>query len=75
MRINTKTAGLVIGGAAVVAAAALAVGHDGGVSDSGITLAKNGVAVSSQFPFTTPPPADVRAGGYDSGLTTTTSPP
>lgn len=75
MRINTKTAGLVIGGAAVVAAAALAVGHDGGVTGSGITLAKNGVAVSSQFPFTSPPPANVRAGGYDSGLTTTTNPP
>ena len=74
MRINTKTCGLVIGSAAIAAAAVLDIGHDGGVSGGGVTLAKNGVAVSSQFPFTTPPPVDVRAGGYDSGLTTTTNP-
>ncbi|WP_202915538.1 MULTISPECIES: hypothetical protein [unclassified Mycolicibacterium] len=75
MRINAKTLGLVVGGAAVVAAAVLAVTNDGGVAGKGVTLAKNGVAVSSEFPFSTPPPATVRAGGYDSGLTTSTTNP
>ncbi|MUL65094.1 hypothetical protein BOO86_11515 [Mycobacterium sp. CBMA 234] len=74
MLINAKTLGLVVGGAAVIAAGALAISTDSGVAGQGVTLAKNGVAVSSEFPFSTPPPATVRAGGYDSGLTTTTNP-
>jgi hypothetical protein len=72
MRINPKSFGLIVGGAAVAASAVLAVGHGGGATPAGaVTVeAKNASNATAANTYTTPS-ANVRSGGSDSGATAT----
>jgi hypothetical protein len=70
IKIIRKSLGLVVGGAAIVASATLAISHDDGATHDTVNLAKNAVNATGNNTYTTPP-ANVRSGGSDSGATTT----
>jgi hypothetical protein len=69
IKITPKSLGLAVGGAAIAASAVLAITHDTGATNGTVNLAKNAVNATGDNPYTTPS-ANVRAGGSDSGATT-----
>lgn len=71
MGISVKEVGAIAGIAAITLSAVLAISDDSGATNR--TVAKAGVT-NGPNTVNQPPPAYVRSGGADVGLTTTTAP-